>query len=210
MTRRRARLVSVLGLLVALAGLVGFWLTKDVDRKTLTAQQRSILGLADDDFHVSFVVAGLDVTHVVTEAEPVYAQDGTIIDWNWQGFVSDQASRTDTVLYVAITGSEISMIALPRDTFLPDHYMRVNAVYNSQGADALRREVEAILGVPIDYYALVKLDIFKNLVDALGGVTVDVPYRMLYNDNAGGLHINFQPGPQHMDGEAASKFIRYR
>ncbi|MFA5550261.1 MAG: LCP family protein [Trueperaceae bacterium] len=210
MTRRRARLVSVLGLLVALAGLVGFWLTNDLDRKTLTAQQRSILGLADDDFHVSFVVAGLDVTYIVTEAEPVYAQDGSIINWNWEGFVSDRASRTDTVLYVAITGSDISMIAFPRDTFLPDHYQRINAVYNSQGADALRREVEAILGVPIDYYALVKLDIFKNLVDALGGVTVDVPYRMLYNDNAGGLHINFQPGPQHMDGEAASKFIRYR
>ena len=210
MTRSRARLVTLLGVLVAVAGLAGFWLTNDVDRKTLTADQRRVLGLDEDDFHVSFVVAGLDMNYIVTEAEPVYAQDGTIIDWNWRGFVSDQDTRTDTVLYVAITGSEISMVALPRDTYLPDLHMKVNAVYNSQGADALRREVEAILGVPIDYYALVKLDIFKNLVDALGGVTVDVPYRMLYNDNAGGLHINFQPGPQHMDGEAASKFIRYR
>ncbi len=210
MTRRRARLVTLLGVLVAVVGLAGFWLTNDLDRKTLTAEQRGILGLEEDDFHVSFVVAGLDMNYIVTEAEPVYRQDGTIVDWNWQGFVSDQDTRTDTILYVAITGSDISMIALPRDTFLPDHYMKINAVYNSQGADALRSEVEAILGVPIDYYALVKLDIFKNLVDALGGVTVDVPYRMVYNDNAGGLHINFHPGPQRMDGEDASKFIRYR
>ena len=210
MTRARARLVTLLGVLVAVAGLAGFWLTNDVDRKTLTADQRRILGLDEDDFHVSFVVAGLDMNYIVTNADPVYRQDGTIVDWDWQGFVSDQDTRTDTVLYVAITGSEISMVALPRDTFLPDHYMKINAVYNHEGAEALRREVEAILGVPIDYYALVKLDIFQNLVDALGGVTVDVPYRMLYSDNAGGLHINFQPGPQHMDGENASKFIRYR
>ena len=66
---------------------------------------------------------------------------------------------------------------------------------------ALRSEVETILGVPINYFVLVKLEIFENLVDALGGVTVNVPYRMLYNDNAGGLHINFHPGPQHMDGK---------
>src|SRR5690606_24019065 len=43
-----------------------------------------------------------------------------------------------------------------------------------------------------------------------GGVTVDVPYRMYYRDTAGGMLIDFQPGPQHMDGVAASKFIRYR
>lgn len=210
MTRRRARLVSLLGILVALTGLVGYWLTLDVDRKALTAEQKLVLGLEDDDFHVSFVVAGLDMNYIVTNADPVYRQDGTIINWEWQGFISDQDTRTDTILYVAITGSDISMVAIPRDTFLQGPYMKINAVYNHEGADALRREVEAILGVPIDYYALVKLDIFENLVDALGGVTIDVPYRMLYSDNAGGLHINFQPGPQHMDGQDASKFIRYR
>src|SRR5690606_3922866 len=70
--------------------------------------------------------------------------------------------------------------------------------------------VEAILGVPVDYYAIVNIDIFKSLVDALGGVTIDVPYRMYHRDNAAGLLIDFQPGPQHLDGEAASKFIRYR
>lgn len=210
MTRARARLVTLLGLLVAVAGLAGFWLTNDLDRKTLTADQRRVLGLDDDDFHVSFVIAGLDLNYITTSAEPVYGPSGDIIDWNWEGYVSNQGTRTDTILYVAITGNDISMIALPRDTFLPDRYQKLNAVYNHDGADALRREGEAILGVPIDYYALVKLDIFKNLVDSLGGVTVDVPYRMVYNDNAGGLHINFQPGPQLMDGEAASKFIRYR
>lgn len=211
MTRAKARLVTLLGVLVAVAGLAGFWLTNDLDRKTLTAEQRRLIGIDDDDFHVSFVVAGLDMTYVTSTAEPVYGPGGAIIDWNWEGYVTDQGTRTDTILYVAITGNDISMVALPRDTFLKDHYTKLNAAYNTLGGgEALRREVEAILGVPIDYYVLVKLDIFQNVVDDLGGVTVDVPYRMLYNDNAGGLHINFQPGPQLMDGEDASKFIRYR
>lgn len=210
MTRARARLVTLLGVLLAVAGLVGFWFTKDVDRKDLTADQRRLLGIDADDFHVSFVVAGRDINYIVNSAEPVYAQDGTIINWNWRGSKSSYGTLTDTILYVAVNGDDISMIAIPRDTLLPDPYMRINAVYHYDGAEGLRREVEAMLGVPITYYVIVKLDIFQNLVDALGGVTVDVPYAMRYNDNAAGLHINFQPGPQHMDGEDASKFIRYR
>ena len=74
MTRSRARLVTLLGVLVAVAGLAGFWLTNDVDRKTLTADQRRVLGLDEDDFHVSFVVAGLDMNYIVTEAEPVFEE----------------------------------------------------------------------------------------------------------------------------------------
>src|SRR5690606_10721962 len=107
-------------------------------------------------------------------------------------------------------GDDLSMVAIPRDLYLTDQGRKINTMYAREGAEGLRREVEAVLGVPIDYYAIVKLDIFQNLVDALGGVTVDVPYRMLYHDSAGGLHIDFQPGPQHLAGEAASKFIRYR
>ncbi len=210
MTRRRARLVTLLGLMVALAGLVGFWLTKDVERKDLSVDQRRLLGIEEDDFHVSFVVAGRDIHYTIESAEPVYAQDGTIIDWNWRGFSNSYGTLTDTILYVALNGNDLSMVAIPRDLFLPDQNRRVNAMYAREGAEGLRREVEAVLGVPIDYYAIVKLDIFQGLVDALGGVTVDVPYRMYYSDNAAGLHINFQPGPQHMDGEDASKFVRYR
>lgn len=210
MKRYHARLVSLVGLLLALAGLAGYWLTKDIDRTDLTDDQRRLLGITPDDFHVSFVVAGRDINYVVTDAQPVYSQSGEIIDWNWRGSKSSQGALTDTILYVAITGDDISMIAIPRDTFLPDEYRKINAVYHHDGADGLRRQVEGILGVPIDYYAIIKLDIFEDLVDALGGVTIDIPYRMYYSDNAGGLHINFQPGVQHLTGAEASKFVRYR
>lgn len=209
--RARARLVTLLGVLVALAGLAGYWLTRDVQRGALSADQRRLLGLDEDEFHVSFVVAGRDLAIGYDRSEPIYAQDGTIVGWRPVNLrTSTLGTNTDTILYVSISGDDITMIAIPRDVWLDDLVTRVNAVYYFRGAEGLRSRVEAILGVPVDFYAIVSLDIFQNLVDALGGVTVDVPYRMYYRDTAGGMLIDFQPGPQHMDGVAASKFIRYR
>src|SRR5690554_159956 len=209
--RARARLVTLLGVLVALAGLVGYWLTRDVQRASLSEDQRRLLGLEDDDFHASFVVAGRDIAISYDRSEPVYGQDGSIIAWRPVNLrTSTLGTNTDTILYVNVQNDDITVIAIPRDTFLPDLDHRMNSVYARRGAEGLRSRVEAILGVPVDYYAIVSLDIFQNLVDALGGVTVDVPYRMFHRDNAGGLLIDFQPGPQHMDGVDASLFIRYR
>jgi len=209
--RARARLVTLLGVLVALAGLAGYWLTRDVQRGALSEDQRRLLGLDEDDFHASFVVAGRDIHIAYDRSDPVYDDEGNIVAWrpvNLQ--TSTLGTNTDTILYVNVQNDDITLIAIPRDTFLADLDYRINGVYARRGAEGLRSRVEAILGVPVDYYAIVSLDIFQNLVDALGGVTVDVPYRMYHRDNAGGLLIDFQPGPRHMNGEEASLFIRYR
>ena len=210
-TRRTARLLSLAGVLIALAGLTGFWLSRDVARATLSDDTRERLGLAEDDFHVSFVVAGRDITYGNEGALPIYAQDGTIIGWQQiNGFSNTDGANTDTILYVDISGDDLTMIAIPRDIMMEDRGYRINSMYDLGGAEGLRRRVEALLDVPIDYYAIIKLDIFQNLVDALGGVEIDVPYRMYHVDNAANLRIDFQPGPQHMDGRDASLFIRFR
>jgi hypothetical protein len=74
----------------------------------------------------------------------------------------------------------------------------------------LRRTVEEILGLPVDYYAVINLDLFENVIDALGGVEVNVPYRMDYVDHAQQLVIDLRPGPQVLDGEGAAGFVRFR
>lgn len=211
MTRRRARLVMLAGVLVALGGLIGFWLTRDVARGALSDEQRQLLGLGADAFHASMVLAGRDIFYDQNaNVTPVYAQDGTILRYEYDGVVSTAGINTDTILYVDVHGDAVTLIAIPRDLYLQDVGRRINGVYARGGAEELRRRVEAILGVPVDYYAVVKLDIFQNLVDALGGVEVDVPYAMNYDDNVGGLHIHFPAGPRLMDGVDASKFVRYR
>ncbi len=211
MTRRDSRLLALLGVLLALAGLVGYWLSRDIERATLSRDQRELLGLAEDDFHVSLIVAGRDIFSSNDGADPIYAQDGTIIGWRPINQVFHTGgTQTDTILYVDIHGDDISIVALPRDLWLTDLEYRINAAYHRGGAEGLRRRAEVVLGVPIDYYLIVKLDIFQNLVDALGGVDIVVPYDMHYSDNVANLHIDFEAGPTHMDGVDASKFIRYR
>lgn len=207
---RNARLLTLLGVVVALLGLAGYWLARDVGRAPLSQEQRGLLGLDADDFHASFVVAGRDIFYSKDEADPIYAQDGTIIGWDYKGQTSTAGINTDTILYVDVKGDAITMVLLPRDIYLRDDGYRLNGVYIRQGPDALRARVAAILGVPVDYYAIIKMDIFKNLVDALGGVDINILEPMVYDDNAGDLHINFPAGPRHLDGEDASKFIRYR
>jgi anionic cell wall polymer biosynthesis LytR-Cps2A-Psr (LCP) family protein len=56
----------------------------------------------------------------------------------------------------------------------------------------------------------VNFDGFKEIIDALGGVEFDVPFRMKYDDPVQGLHIDLQPGLQVLDGEKAHDFVRFR
>ncbi|MBX3142308.1 MAG: LCP family protein [Trueperaceae bacterium] len=211
MKRRDSRLIALLGVLVALGGLAGYWLSRDIQRATLSRDQRELLGLSEDDFHVSMIVAGRDIFSAFDSSDPIYAQDGTIIGWVPNNYVTHTAgTQTDTILYVDIQGDDIAIVALPRDLWVEDLGYKINAAYHLGGAEGLKRRAEAVIGVPIDYYLIVKLDIFQNLVDALGGVDIVVPYDMRYRDNAAGLDINFRAGPMHMDGVDASKFIRYR
>jgi len=202
--------VQLLGLVVALSGLVGFWATRDAERTELGRQQRELLGVEEDVPVASFVVAGRDVFYGEGESEPIYGEGGAIVGWTFDGQVSNRGVNTDTILYVNVIDTDVTMIAIPRDLFAGDGTRRINGVFAREGTDGLVRRVEAIVGLPIDYYAIIDLDIFQSVVDALGGVEVNVPERMYYRDVAGGLTIDLQPGPQLLDGQAASEFVRYR
>lgn len=84
----------------------------------------------------------------------------------------------------------------------------------NEGADAIKQAVEGSLGIPVDYYALVNLGGFKQLVDAMGGVTVDVnDYVAVQGDTSAGIPPDewLPPGPdQHLDGYYALWFARGR
>lgn len=208
----QVRLLQLLGLCLALVGLIGFWLNRDVQRVELSTEQKELINLSPNTFHASFVIAGRDYDHI-QEASPCQWRAGVCYRERTGKFV--YAKRTDTILYVQIIGNKVTMINLPRDLYLPQWETKINAMYFYQGAEGLKRTVEEIVGVPIDYYAIINIDIFKDLVDALGGVEVTIPQYgnlngMHYRDAAAGLEINFDPGPRLLDGEDAAKFVRFR
>lgn len=139
------------------------------------------------------------------------------------------ALNTDVMMIVSydVEHDSLSALQIPRDTFLlyRENYRRVNALlalfytdaYENGSEDpyrdamlSLRALLEDSLAVKIDYYALVDLNGFGAIIDAIGGVPMNVPYRMDYDDPDQDLHIHLKEGEQILDGEQAQMFVRFR
>lgn len=118
--------------------------------------------------------------------------------------------RTDTIFYAAVRGSEVSLLAIPRDLYTPLTGGKINGAYARGKAQGLVDAVEEALGLPVDHYIILTLDVVKVLVDAVDGVDVVLSEPMKYTDRAAGLYIDFPAGPNHLDGADAVKYMRFR
>lgn len=123
--------------------------------------------------------------------------------------------RSDTILVVSLDkkNKDVKILSIPRDTRVRlggYGIQKINAATAFGGADLAVKTVKNFLGVPIHNYVVVKLSSFKNIVDALGGVDIDIKERMKYSDPAGGIYIDLYPGQQTLDGDKAEQFVRYR
>jgi LCP family protein required for cell wall assembly len=140
---------------------------------------------------------------------------------NWAAGVP---SRSDTMMLLRAdpVTKTISMLSLPRDMLVPvicpgrpTFEGRINSAYAECGSQGSVRTVEALTGLPINYLITVNFHGFKEIVDTLGGVWIDVD-RRLFNDNAGSAPgagyatINLQPGYQELSGSQALDYVRYR
>ena len=130
----------------------------------------------------------------------------------------DDPGRSDTLMIAALDPikNQAALLSIPRDTRvkIPGYgFDKINAAYALGGKKLTQETVEDFLGLPIDHYVAIKTKSFCNIIDAIGGVDIDVEKRMFYEDpwdDNGGLVINLQPGMQHMDGKTAITYVRYR
>jgi LCP family protein required for cell wall assembly len=125
--------------------------------------------------------------------------------------------RTDTMLLVRVdpTTDSINVLSIPRDTqiTLPTTgaITKINDANAQGGATLAAKTVSQTLnGVGIDRYVRVSTEALRALIDELGGIEVDVPTRMLYEDKTQKLKIDLQPGLQTLSGEQAEHFARFR
>lgn len=128
--------------------------------------------------------------------------------------------RTDTIMVASydIEQKKADLISIPRDTYYPrDVYdspelKKINAVYAQEGVEGLVAAVEELLCIPVEKYVIVDYDAVIACVDLLGGVEVNVPFHMVYNDpyDDPPLNINIPEGTQVLNGEQSLKFLRYR
>lgn len=146
--------------------------------------------------------------------------------------VDGDGTRTDVMFVVHFDSEEqrTSLVSMPRDTRVKiasdvvsymekesKYYQsptKLNAVHayagKEKGPEMTVKQLEDILGIEIDHYVKVDLDAFRKIVDAIGGVEVDVPQNMFYEDPYQDLYINLKKGPQLLDGDKAEQLVRFR
>jgi cell envelope-related function transcriptional attenuator common domain len=130
----------------------------------------------------------------------------------------DDVGRSDTAFVVTIDKDEkkVTVLSIPRDSRvkIADHgWDKINHAYGFGGAKLSKETVENLLGIPINYTVVVNFNGFIHMIDAIGGVTVNIDKRMTYADpydDDGGLYIDLQPGVQKLNGKKAIEYVRYR
>lgn len=125
----------------------------------------------------------------------------------------DRGNSDTLILATANPGkNKATMTSIPRDTLANilgdpgDKYnmFRVNSAYGIGGSKASMRTVSALLDVPINYYVEVNMKALKSLVNAVGGVDVNVPFDFSYD------WCDFHKGKQHLNGRHAVAYVRMR
>jgi len=157
----------------------------------------------------------------------------------------DGAYLTDSMMVVIVDPPQrtLTLLSLPRDSWVPLYFDGATATYNKvntayafaqdpslfperlsryrgdQGAGNFAMDtVSRLLGIPIQYYLGLDFQGFREMIDAVGGIDINVPdgfaARYPVNDDpsidASWTIVRFEPGVQHMDGERAIEYARAR
>ena len=127
--------------------------------------------------------------------------------------VDKDETRADVMMLVSydVKNQDVNVMNIPRDTMVNTKrpVKKLNGAYIG-GPEQLKEEVTNLLGVPIDRYVVVSFDGFVKIIDAIGGITFDVPMDMDYDDPTQDLHIHLKAGEQELSGEQALWLVRFR
>jgi LCP family protein required for cell wall assembly len=212
--KRRRGLKITLGVVLALllaAGGTAYWLYSSLDGNIKGVDIDKAIG---DDRPKKLPTSGQNV--LVLGSDSRAGSNGGLAGGNVSG------ARSDTALMIHIPEGRASAtaVSIPRDTLvtrpecvksdgstLPSkERVMFNSVYSLAGPACVVKTVEKMSGVRMDHYLEIDFAGFKDLVDAIGGVTVDVkePIR----DGASGLDL--EAGPQKLNGTESLAFVRTR
>lgn len=140
------------------------------------------------------------------------------------GIPGEDYKLTDSIMVASYNPQtqQASLLSIPRDTYVgkkdkntaTSNYLasyKINTVYrNGTNIPETIECVNNITGLNLDKYLLIDTDAIIEVVDAIGGVTFDVPIDMDYDDPAQDLHIHLKAGEQLIDGEKAEQLLRFR
>src|SRR5690625_4809 len=128
-----------------------------------------------------------------------------------------ETARTDTMMVATLNKDDnsVNLLSIPRDSYVyvPEvgYETKINHAHSYGGTESARETVENLLDIPIDYYVKVNFEAFIEVVDAIDGITFDVPFELSEQDSmdkADAIHL--YPGVQELDGEEALALARTR
>ena len=127
-----------------------------------------------------------------------------------------EGAHADTIMLMSMVNEtgRVRFITIPPDTWVTvpgtAEETRISALYSLGGAPLMVRAAASLLGISIHQYIAIDMKAFADLIDVLGGIDAYVEENMDYDDPGSGLSIHLQKGYQHMDGDTAQKYLRYR
>lgn len=131
------------------------------------------------------------------------------------GYQADEMT-TDTVIvaHLDVGRRAATLVSIPRDTWVPVPgvgFGKINSAYAYGGGHATARVTSRLLGgIPIDAIVALQPEGAASIVDAMGGLDVNVDETMDYDDDSGDLHIHLKKGEQHLTGSQVAGYIRFR
>ncbi len=128
------------------------------------------------------------------------------------------SARTDSMLLLTINPKEelVNITSIPRDTYASINSKdfvgkdKINSAFAYGGIDSTIDAVENLVKVPINYYATADFQAFENIVDALGGIEMDVPFTLTEQNSQGKKVVELKEGHHKLNGEQALAFSRTR
>jgi polyisoprenyl-teichoic acid--peptidoglycan teichoic acid transferase len=129
----------------------------------------------------------------------------------------EQGSRTDALMLATFNQEEksVKLLSIPRDSYVSipgrKNKTRINHAHSYGGVELTLETVEDLLDVPIDYYVKMNFNAFIDVIDALNGIEVNVPYDLVEQDSkdrAGAIRLS--EGLQTLEGEEALALARTR
>jgi len=138
------------------------------------------------------------------------------------------AKHADVIMLVSYEPRTrfLDVLSIPRDTKVPCSkelswrgYRKISEIYATvhKKSNTVReaclyskKAIEDILDIEIPFYLQVNYQGVANIVDTVGGITVNIEEPMDYDDNAGDLHIHFAMGDKKLDGEEVLEYVRFR
>ena len=211
--RRRRRRPILIGVLSAMAALlvlagVGVYLTASALPSKVDRIDDAFDGVVEDQRPTKSAAAKGSLTFMLVGTDSRDTDGTTGSDAGDPTFrAGAQRSDVQMMAHISADRTSAAVISIPRDSWvsIPDHgKMKLNAAYSLGGASLMIRTMEQLTGDRIDHIAVVDFYGFKAIVDAVGGVDLD----MAQANTSGSYH--FKAGINHLNGNQALAYVRER